>query len=868
MKTPGNYFKGLIVAVLLFFPIMVLPQQYGWRWQNPYLQGNDLNSIVMNGSVGWAVGDLGTVIHTTNDGLDWELVDLGTTQTLNCIYLDEISGIGWIVGNNGTIFNTSNAGESWSKQYSGTTEILYSVSAIGGECPWICGNNVILRSYDHGETWEWVNCIFHTGYYAIDHKNCNEIWISGKDGLVINTTDEGLTWQSHITPATYNLYSVDIVENGDYRACGHQNVIIRSSDGGETWAKENETTFLDLYNVDTRGIAGPAYAVGSKGTILETLDGGANWTQKASGTIYELSDVTFQAISHRVYVAGWYGMILRKEESPDAEFEILNERPVHWMQSADFIDENEGWVVGGDAIDLAGTKEGIILHTSDGGITWTEQLAISEPLNGVDFINENEGWAVGTTGTIKHTSNGGMNWATQTSPLLGSINSVSFVDENNGWIVSKDNWGEIAHTANGGSTWTKQTAPTSNPLVDVFFINADKGWAVGMDSTVLRTTDGGQTWLRCDLVVSNNFFFRSVYFIDEMKGWTAGIYGAILLTEDGGITWQQVTDGLSETLNSIFFIDPENGWAVGDAGTILRSIDGGYTWFKQYSGVSRNFLTSVNFVSLRKGWVTGEGGTIKRTENGGFWNEPGTFLRNHINLPIYDLTETRDTLIVDATEMRADGYELVGLEVMIDSILHPRASDLEIYLSHEGITETLVYRVNDQGPDFLWTRLTDEASIIITEGAAPFSGNHKPFNSLSAFNGLDPDGEWILTIFDSQTGHTGTLNAWGLKPLFEKTVSVKEPVTSKEGTQQIQLFQNIPNPFSENTEISWKSGINGFTALKVYNIHGQEIATLMNKFLPKGEYSVEFNRSTLSAGVYYYKLQVDNYVLTKKCIIL
>jgi photosystem II stability/assembly factor-like uncharacterized protein len=859
--------KKLICFSILFMVANATFAQAGWRWQNPYLQGNDLNSIVMNGVEGWAVGDLGTVMRTANSGYDWEIVDIGTTENLNCIYMSGVTGRGWIVGNNGAIYYSDNDGESWSKQYSGTHEILYSVTGWIGECIWICGNDIILKSHNYGENWERINSGSHSRFFEIDQTDCGEIWIAGEHGLVISSLDAGLTWQSHPTPTTYSLFSISTLGNGDYRACGQQGVIIGSSDGGNTWVKEYEETFLDLHDIEIKGLAAPSFAVGINGTILETYDGGESWTRKESGTINMLNDICDQALYHAIYATGWYGIILRKEEPQGAEFEILNKRPLHYIQSVDFVDADTGWAVGGAKVELSGTIEGIVLHTTDGGATWEEQLNIPKALNSIDFINENEGWAVGTYGMIRHTTNGGKNWSTQTSPLAGTLNSVYFVDEDTGWIVSKDNWGEIAHTTNGGGTWIRQTAPTSNPLIDVFFIDADKGWIVGMDSTILRTTNGGQTWIRCDLDVTNNWFFRSVYFIDEMRGWTVGIYGIIMLTNDGGITWQEIKSGFSETLNSVYFIDPDNGWATGDAGTILRSIDGGYTWFEQYSGVARNFLTSVYFVNLRDGWVCGEGGTIKNTENGGFWNEPGTFLRNRLKLPVNDLAETRDTLTVDFSDMKNSGYQLVGLEVMIDSIMHTRASDLDIYLSHNGITETLVTQVTDPGPNFLWTRLTDEASKIITNGVAPFSGNHKPYRPLTAFNGIDPSGEWILKIYDGKATHSGTLNAWGIKPQFEKIVSVDEPILA-EGDQKIQLLQNVPNPFTGITQIKWKSDLNGFTSLKVYNINGQEITTLMNKFLPKGDYSVQFDGSHLSSGVYYYQLKVGNYMLQKKCIIM
>lgn len=867
MKTSGNSFKGMVMAILVTISMMAFSQQAGWHWQNPYLQGNDLNSIIMNGSIGWAVGDLGTVMHTTNSGFDWEIIDLHTSENLNCIYMAGVAGKGWIVGSNGTIFYSEDDGVSWVKQYSGTHAQLNSVSATLGECPWICGDDIILKSYNHGETWERVNCIYHSTYYAIDQVECDEIWISGKQGLLISSHDTGLTWESHATPTIYNFYSVDLVGNGDYRACGHQAVIIRSSDGGNTWVKENEITFKDMYDVDTRGIGGPAYAVGSDGIIVETTNGGETWIRKESPTVNALNDVCFHALTHDVYATGWYGTIVRKEEPVTAEFEVMNERPIHLMQSVDFATADSGWAVGWAKLDLSGKKEGVILGTSDGGTTWEKQLTIPDPIGGLDFISSSEGWATGSNGVIKHTVNGGKTWTTQSGPLTGYLNAVHFIDKNNGWIVSSDNWGEIAHTSNGGNTWERQTAPTKNPLYDVFFINADKGWIVGMDSTLLRTTDGGQTWLRCDLEVTNNWLLRSIFFIDEMRGWTVGIYGIIMITKDGGITWQEIHTGFSETLTSVYFIDPTNGWATGFDGTIFRSIDGGYTWFKQYSGVYRNIMISVHFINLLEGWVTGEGGTIKRTQNGGFWNEPGTFQRNKLKLLIHDLTETRDTLTVDSSDMIQRGYQLVGLEVMIDSIMHTRASDLDISLYHNGVSLTLVSQVTGQGPDFLWTRLTDDAAKLVTDGVAPFSGNHKPCQPLSAYNGLDPVGDWVLTIYDSKTGNTGTLKAWGIKPYFEKIVSIDEPI-SPGGEYKIRLAQNSPNPFTGSTKISWNSEICGFTTLKVFNINGQEIVILKNEFLPRGEYNVAFDATRFSAGVYYYQLVIGNERLTKKCIVM
>jgi subtilisin-like proprotein convertase family protein len=237
-----------------------------------------------------------------------------------------------------------------------------------------------------------------------------------------------------------------------------------------------------------------------------------------------------------------------------------------------------------------------------------------------------------------------------------------------------------------------------------------------------------------------------------------------------------------------------------------------------------------------------------------------------MDLPFIDNAETKDTITVKVLQFKESGYELTGLEVMLDSIMHTRASDLEISLTHDNLTVTVVNHVSDLGANFLWIRLKDDATKLIVNGATPFSGDYKPHTPLNAFNGLDPDGEWILTVYDNQAGHTGTLKAWGIKPLFEKPVSVNEPEQAAR-EPKLRLFQNIPNPFTGTTRINWASETGGATTMKVYNLNGQGVAIQVDKYLPEGEYSVDFNSTGLVPGGYYYRLQVGNYILARKCII-
>jgi hypothetical protein len=86
--------------------------------------------------------------------------------------------------------------------------------------------------------------------------------------------------------------------------------------------------------------------------------------------------------------------------------------------------------------------------------------------------------------------------------------------------------------------------------------------------------------------------------------------------------------------------------------------------------------------------------------------------------------------------------------------------------------------------------------------------------------------------------------------------------------QAFQLQQNYPNPFNPSTVISYSLEKAGNVTLKVYNMLGQEVATLVNGFQTVNTYNVTFNASSLSSGIYLYELRTGSNVVTKKMILM
>ena len=87
-------------------------------------------------------------------------------------------------------------------------------------------------------------------------------------------------------------------------------------------------------------------------------------------------------------------------------------------------------------------------------------------------------------------------------------------------------------------------------------------------------------------------------------------------------------------------------------------------------------------------------------------------------------------------------------------------------------------------------------------------------------------------------------------------------------SEDYRLYQNFPNPFNPATIISYKINQRGFVTLKVYNLVGQVVKTLISEYQESGTYSKQFDASQLSAGVYLYKLQVNSFTSVKRMTLI
>jgi hypothetical protein len=138
---------------------------------------------------------------------------------------------------------------------------------------------------------------------------------------------------------------------------------------------------------------------------------------------------------------------------------------------------------------------------------------------------------------------------------------------------------------------------------------------------------------------------------------------------------------------------------------------------------------------------------------------------------------------------------------------------------------------------------------------------------------IAPGNEFWMVQEHVPTNHVVLPPLFGIDPisipgLFTRDVTIVSADDEQLIPTEIALKQNYPNPFNPSTSIQYTIILRQFVSLKVYDILGNEVASLVNSVKPSGVYEVEWNATGFTSGVYFYQLQTEGYVGTKKMILL
>ncbi len=202
-------------------------------------------------------------------------------------------------------------------------------------------------------------------------------------------------------------------------------------------------------------------------------------------------------------------------------------------------------------------------------------------------------------------------WVAQTSGVgTVSLASVNFISATTGLAVGTA--GTIIKTINGGTTWVAKSSLTANALTSVVFVSATNAIAVGQFGIVLSSTNAGETWTSQTTGTNLN----SVFFSSANIGYAVGATGTILKTTNGGTNWTALVSGTTVNLTSSYFVSDLIGYVTGATGRIQKTVNGGTNWTVLNSGSTAN-INSASYFSDVKGWQCGAASTMLKTTNGG-----------------------------------------------------------------------------------------------------------------------------------------------------------------------------------------------------------------------------------------------------------
>ena len=188
----------------------------------------------------------------------------------------------------------------------------------------------------------------------------------------------------------------------------------------------------------------------------------------------------------------------------------------------------------------------------------------------------------------------------------------------------------------------------------------------------------------------------------------------------------------------------------------------------------------------------------------------------------------------------APGCDASGCHTLQSGIVSAVANGLDVEITVSGTSSNV-------GGELV----TVEGMVVAVNN----STSNNPFT-------LTAPSEGVYTV---NAGYNDPNRDWGSTSVVISTTGIggtTDPITT------YKLYSNYPNPFNPSTKIKYSVAEKTFVSLKVYDVEGSEVATIVNQEQAAGEYETDFNAANLTSGAYFYKLQAGSFVETKKMILL
>lgn len=637
--------------------------------------------------------------------------------------------------------------------------------------------------------------------------------------------------------------------------------------------------------------------------LFKSIDNGNSWdkviTQFEDFEVYAI----FIARDGNIWVGtNFQGRIYRSTDNGQT-----------WENKRNGYNTGECWAFGEskDGVLFAGDGEYVQLYRStDNGENWELSANLAPLVFATNSINV---VYAGTQHGLFATTDNGINWAQNNFFTNIPVSSV-LIDTNNNIFCGTgyyDNGNGVFYSTDGGVNWI-QLGLAGKIILSLAFDSEGNLFAGTKQDGLYKTTDMGQNWIQYNKGLYRKEVFRlkinqqdDIFLGSENEG--------VFRSTNGGSSFNQIGLPVSNVKNIVF---------SGDS-LIFTSTPSGVQKFNRITEEWTNLgLQNVEAVSITPAnylyAATFDEGLYKSTDFGNNWLI--TNLTIDTLMSVYNILSVSDDMLFAATELNLrksvdGGFSWTILPIKTD--FFSRAMFLnnnDIWVTGYGISNYILYKSSDgfifdsTFYGFTWSENncisgTAEGRIFIVD---PSSG---------LFNSIDNGQNWeqqinsysIWTVYSNDSGlvlggardsiwySSNFGNNWIQLPLplkrqnnvtdikndinnqlflstYDEGLFEFDIITNLEGDQShiynFSSSQNYPNPFNPITLIEFQIPEQGSVSLKVFDILGKEVATLINETKLAGTYKVEFDGSKLASGIYFYQLKVGKYIVAKKMILL
>ena len=441
-------------------------------------------------------------------------------------------------------------------------------------------------------------------------------------------------------------------------------------------------------------------------------------------------------------------------------------------------------------------------------------------------------------------NNGGTPIAGITSDIDGQARSATTPD------IGADEFNGAPPLTPG---WTAQNSGITNQFYSVRAVNQSVIWAAAVGGRVLRSVNGGSTWASVGGGAIGTF---DIYNIDAVSASTAFVtttpstISYIFRTTNGGASWDTVFSQASGFIDAIHMFDATNGIAIGDpvpatTWTIVKTTNGGTSWARIATeptavGGEAGTQNDLSTFGPNNIWFgASAGGRVYRSTNGGATWTSGT-------MP----GATAATRVISVWFNDAN-YGIAGHYTTSGVYNAARSTDGGITWSAITVGSATTYNIAVSG--------SGTVDFWMARGTNVFTSTDRGANWTQSYTGTG-------TFYDVDFYTAGSNTyGWGVKDngnivMYYGTITGVGETPQPEVPVTFALDQNYPNPFNPTTTLRYGLPRSSHVTLKIYNMLGQEVATLRDELQDVGFHEVVWNGrnsvgSQVASGVYFYRIE-------------